>query len=162
MMRSHMKANGLTGWHFTWDRAKTRNGATHGHTKTITLSEHFVRANEESVVLNTILHEIAHAMVGTGHGHNEVWRRQFIALGGNGRTRSQHGGNVQHAWTGKCPAGHDAGAFHRAPLRVRSCGKCSPRFSAANLIDWYQHGRKVAHTAMPDRYVREYLRTARV
>jgi predicted SprT family Zn-dependent metalloprotease len=37
--------------------------------------------NDEAKVKDTILHEIAHALVGAGHGHNHVWKRKCIEIG---------------------------------------------------------------------------------
>lgn len=51
----------------------------------ITLSEIFIKLNTEERVRRTILHEIAHALVGPNHGHNDVWRQKCIEIGGDGR-----------------------------------------------------------------------------
>jgi hypothetical protein len=32
-------------------------------------------------IKNTILHEIAHAIVGENHGHRQVWQEKAIELG---------------------------------------------------------------------------------
>jgi predicted SprT family Zn-dependent metalloprotease len=41
----------------------------------------------------TVRHEIAHLLVGKGHGHGRVWRAICLAIGGDGRRC--HGFNVQ-------------------------------------------------------------------
>ena len=32
-------------------------------------------------IKNTILHEIAHALVGPKHGHNEIWKQKALEIG---------------------------------------------------------------------------------
>lgn len=84
--QGEMFAHGLTqrGWTFAWDRAKQRNGQCDHMAKRITMSSVIVPLTSEEHVRNTILHEIAHALVGPGHGHDSVWRAKHIALGGTG------------------------------------------------------------------------------
>lgn len=42
---------------------------------------------ERSQVMNTMLHEVAHALT-KGDGHGYVWRSLFIRMGGDGQTRN--------------------------------------------------------------------------
>jgi predicted SprT family Zn-dependent metalloprotease len=78
-----MRQHGLTqlGWTFEYDRAVRRFGVCKYRPKVIGLSEHLVRLNGLTEVKDVILHEIAHALVGQGHGHNNVWKRKCIEIG---------------------------------------------------------------------------------
>jgi hypothetical protein len=69
-----MSEHGLSHWHFEFDRAVRRFGFCMYGIRTITLSRKFTLLNSEPEVRNTILHEIAHALVGPNHGHDKVWR----------------------------------------------------------------------------------------
>lgn len=72
----------LNGWTFDWDRAVRRAGCCHHGTKTITLSRPiFTLEENRENARNTLLHEIAHALVGAGEGHGPRWRAQARALG---------------------------------------------------------------------------------
>lgn len=86
LAESEMAWHGLDaqGWTFKWDSARGRNGQTNYTKRTISLSKVLVPLRDESWVRMTIIHEIAHALVGPGHGHGAIWRRKFVELGGDG------------------------------------------------------------------------------
>lgn len=83
LMRHHLKP--LQGWGFKFDRSLTRLGLCNYRNYTISLGTHATEVNSEEQVLLTILHEIAHAIVGGHHGHDEVWRAKAIELGHSGK-----------------------------------------------------------------------------
>lgn len=57
-----------------------------GGEKRIELSGKLVDMNTEERVMRTIIHEVAHALT-EGHGHDAVWKRKCIELGGDGIAR---------------------------------------------------------------------------
>ena len=69
------------GWSFEFDTAKRRFGVCRYGSKRIGLSAPLTNANEEAQVKDTILHEIAHALVGHGHGHDSVWKAKCREIG---------------------------------------------------------------------------------
>jgi len=75
----------LQGWGFDFDRSLTRLGYCSFRNWTIYLGKYATSVNSEEAVLGTILHEIAHALVGSRHGHDEVWRAKAIELGHDGK-----------------------------------------------------------------------------
>lgn len=77
------------GWRFEWHRAATKAGMCHYGPKLITLSRPTLEHRTMDQIKNTILHEVAHALVGIGHGHGNVWRNTFIRIGGNGERTSE-------------------------------------------------------------------------
>jgi len=50
-------------------------------TKVINLSKKLTINEIEDSVIDTILHEIAHALVGSGHGHGKVWINMALSIG---------------------------------------------------------------------------------
>src|SRR6478736_3287909 len=82
-----MREHGLTqrGWTFDWDRAVKRFGVCKHSERSITISRKLTLTNPESEFRSTMIHEIAHALVGGGHGHGPVWRSMHRSLGGNAK-----------------------------------------------------------------------------
>ena len=54
--------------------------------KRIELSKKLVLLNDETRVMRTVLHEIAHALT-EGHGHDRVWKAKCLEIGGDGIAR---------------------------------------------------------------------------
>ena len=46
-----------------------------------TLESNHYQIEDKDVNKDTILHEIAHALVGPSHGHNAIWRRKAREIG---------------------------------------------------------------------------------
>ena len=69
------------GWSFSFDRAKRRAGSCKFSKKEITLARAYAEQEDFKEIKNTILHEIAHALVGPKHGHNEIWRQKALEIG---------------------------------------------------------------------------------
>lgn len=141
--RRLLREHGLEHWSITTDRAKTRAGVCRFAARTISLSSALTRLHDEVEVRDTILHEIAHALVGPSHGHDDVWRAKAMAIGCSGeRTLSTSAPSLEGPWRGECPEGH-AYTRHRRPGRVMSCLRCSPSFDAGALLTWTYQGRRV-------------------
>lgn len=131
-----MQQHGLVGWRFEFDRAKRRFGCCHYTTKTISLSWELVQLNDESRVKNTILHEIAHALVGHRHGHDSVWRRKAREIGCDGnRCYSRNDTEiVKGKYKAVCPQCGYVHHRHRKPKTVKACGVCSRVFDKSRVL----------------------------
>lgn len=104
------------GWTIAWDSARRRSGVCYHRTRTIGFSKPITERVPESEFMDTVAHEIAHALVGPGHGHDAVWRARAIGLGGSGHRTAQATFDPDAPWTGSC--GHGT-VFqrYRAPRR---------------------------------------------
>ena len=123
--RRLLREHGLDDWTIVADRAKTRAGVCRFTKRQIGLSAPLTTLHSEDEVLDTILHEIAHALVGPQHGHDAVWRAKARQIGCSGeRCVSSDSPRVPGDWVGRCSAGHEK-SRHRAPARLMSCGECS-------------------------------------
>src|ERR1700722_17840393 len=76
-----MAQHGLLAWTFAFNRRKSSLGLCLYELRTIELSVFFVIRNPHEEIVDTILHEIAHALVGPGHGHDAVWKRKCQQIG---------------------------------------------------------------------------------
>lgn len=125
------------GWTFEYDNAVRRFGCTHFSTKTITLSKHLVELNEEPRVLNTILHEIAHALAGSGNGHNRYWRNiaRNIGCDGNRLYDSSVVAAPKRKYTGTCPNCSRQVQRHRRDKIA--CGTCCRKFNNNKYDEQY-------------------------
>ena len=79
--------HGLTqqGWRLKFDRSVRRLGQCKYGKKIISLGQYATSVNDEATVRNTILHEIAHALVGYGEGHGPFWKEKAIEIGCDGK-----------------------------------------------------------------------------
>jgi hypothetical protein len=142
LARRLMDYHGLTGWSIGFDNAKTRAGVCRPHRKQVGLSRPLTRLHDDGEVRDTILHEIAHALVGAQYGHDARWRAKALEIGCSGnRCMSSINGAVAADWVGTCRAGHRV-TRHRRPQRVQSCGLCSLEFHPDALFDWTFRGHE--------------------
>jgi len=122
-----MARHGLHDWRFAFNRRKQALGLCVFHRRTIELSSWYVERNPLAEIQDTILHEIAHALVGPGHGHDAVWKRQCLLIG----ARPLRCGNADMPpgrWHGRCPQCAKVYHRHRRPKRLRGwhCRDCGP------------------------------------
>ena len=123
-------------WYFEWDRAKRRMGACHYGPKKITMSPTLVLNAKKEQIEDTILHEVAHAMVGSKYGHGAWWRTVALSIGCNGErchTVSTASGAKYMAPCRGC--GHIFYKFRR-PRRGLSgyrCNKCKTELFFKNV-----------------------------
>jgi len=123
-----MAAHALEGWSFQFDHATRRAGCCHYDTRVISLAQAYARSATEADITDTILHEIAHVLVGQAHGHDAVWQAQARALGCSGR-RCQTGSSLHRA-TSSCVC-RAAGS---AQLSAASAGRSVARVRARCAI----------------------------
>lgn len=97
---------------------------------------------EES--MDTILHEIAHAIAGPRARHGAEWKAVARSLGcstkatSNAKIPAEKKEEI-HKWKGTCPNGHTTFADRLTRKgRTKSCAKCSPRYDARYIFTWEQ------------------------
>jgi len=127
-----MDKHGLHGWTFDFNRAKRQVGVCKYPTRTkpgcIELSMHYCERNDEEDILDTILHEIAHALVGPSHGHDEVWKAKCREIGA--RPERCYDVSVidmpKGKWRANCPCCGREFHRHRRPKTLTGwwCKKC--------------------------------------
>lgn len=135
---------GLTekGWRFDYDTAVRRFGCCKHRRKLITLSYEITKLNSEYEVVDTIRHEIAHALAtmltGRKHGHNYIWKRYCLFVGAD-PTRcydSKIVATPERKYKGTCPNGHVIYRHRLGKVRKSSCAQCSRKYDPRYLFNW--------------------------
>jgi len=113
--------HGLGDWTFRYNKRKRAMGLCVYQRRSIELSLFFAGRNSPEEILDTLLHEIAHALVGPKHGHDGVWKKKCVEIG----ARPQRCGAANMP-RGKWQAG---------------CGQCGKRFDRCQrprvMKGWY-------------------------
>ncbi len=83
LLRSSLDTHGLTNWKIRLNQNPNAPflGLCSHKDKCIILNAHHVDQHPEKELRNTILHEVAHAIVGPGHAHDEVWAAKAKEIG---------------------------------------------------------------------------------
>lgn len=136
LMEEHLGQN-LGGWSLKFDNAKNRLGCCNFTTKTISLSLPLITLNDEDQIKDTILHEIAHALVGPDAKHGIFWKVQCLKIGAKPeRCAEQANVNTPEArYSAPCPnCGHviKRHRMKRGEVVKIACGDCCRK---------YNHGR---------------------
>lgn len=76
-----LRKHGLKDWTFAWARTKRRQGACKFRERRIEIAEFYAKHNPPEKVLDTLLHEIAHALAGPKARHGPVWKAIASKLG---------------------------------------------------------------------------------
>lgn len=141
-----MSEHNLAGWSFGFNSARRQLGVCKEHCKRIELSRHYVLHNPAEHVVDTILHEIAHALVGTKHGHDNVWRSMCRQLGCAPKACDRNVQMPEGNWRAECPSCRRSFTRHRKPgkqygLYCRRCGPVAGSLRFTNVKVAYEKRR---------------------
>lgn len=120
MAAAAFRQHGLSDWTFHLVNAKRRLGACKYGQKRIEISEYHARHNEESSVLDTLFHEIAHALAGPRAKHGPKWKLIAMRLGATPHAceSSDQLAVTPGDWQAKCPACQRVFHKYRQPARL--------------------------------------------
>ena len=79
-----IKTHRLKHWEFKFDHSTRRAGCCNYRDKLISISFELARNASDENIRDTILHEIAHALVGKKHNHDPVWEAKAKEIGCSG------------------------------------------------------------------------------
>jgi predicted SprT family Zn-dependent metalloprotease len=126
-------------WKFEIDNAQQRMGCCQYKRKVISFSKHFIYS-DWSEIEDTLLHEVAHALVGRGHGHDEVWKSMAARLGAKPEacyTDDEVVNSAQHNYLIKCTGCPRKWKRFRLRESVRTgnarCGGCGSELEIFEL-----------------------------
>ncbi len=138
LARDEFAKHGLTNWTFVFDRGITRFGQCKFASRTISMSRQLSEANTEAECLNTLRHEIAHALVGPRVGHGAAWVRKAREIGCDGQARysGTQVATIEGAWIASCKrCGMTSRPSHRRNSKL-CCGKCARLRGEWIPLDW--------------------------
>ena len=129
------------GWTFRWDRARRRFGSCDYGRKQITLSIHLAKLNTLAQCMDTVLHEVAHAIAGQKAGHGPAWKKACRQVGAQPERcyTLDEVNQPLSKYIRYCPCcGHATPLFRRS-RKLYACGKCCKkhnhgRFSSRYLL----------------------------
>ena len=125
----------LSHWNFKFDAAKRRLGVCRHQSRTIGLSVAYLSLATKNEIKDVILHEIAHALVGKGHGHDNVWRNKLIEIGGDGQRLYKGTARVKAKFYGTCPnCGRQIEKHRRTKI---ACGTCCTKYNQGKFNKEY-------------------------
>jgi predicted SprT family Zn-dependent metalloprotease len=135
--RKTMDEHGLYGWGFKYDNAKHRLGLCNYSSHVISMSKSCVESNGMDIIKDVLLHEIAHALVGSGHGHDKVWQAKAIEIGSSGN-RECVGATVKRGkYKYVCDNCEKISYRHRRTQGKMSCGDCCRKYNFGRYTQKY-------------------------
>ena len=84
LARSLLREHGLKRWVFGFDHSTRRAGCCNYQAKRISIALDLAANGSENDIRDTLLHEIAHALVGRRHHHDAVWNTKALEIGASG------------------------------------------------------------------------------
>ena len=108
-----MAKHGLDSWTFGLSDTKRQLGVCKYRKKRIEIAEYYALNSPQESVLDTLPHEIAHAIAGPKAGHGPAWKAVAMRIGGTPRAcdNSDDAAMQPGDWQATCPA--CTKVFHR-------------------------------------------------
>lgn len=134
-----MDAHGLTDWSFGLSVSHRRLGTCFYGRKLIKLSRWHVEHDDMAKVIDTVNHEVAHALVGPGKGHGDEWQAKAVELGAT-PTAKCVGSEMPSTWEARCPSCTMVYRRHRLLARKRDSYYCPDCGRVNGKLTWVRHG----------------------
>jgi predicted SprT family Zn-dependent metalloprotease len=142
LARKLLKTFGLPDWSFRFNKSKVHLGLCKYGPRAIELSRHFVERNAPEMVTDTLLHEIAHALVGPGHGHDAAWKEACARIGARPERLSYEAEMPDGCWQATCGCCGLLHHKHRKPKHMVGwwCARCGP---ALGQLTWHRASKSL-------------------
>lgn len=126
LVQKEMRHHGLLPkWRIAYDNCRTQAGSCRYDTKTLSFARGLIHRASPEEQRQAVLHEIAHALTGRGHNHDQVWRAVALKIGCDGR-RCHDLTLADPTWRFSCTGGcWSRLCYKRAFVRQSpSCSRC--------------------------------------
>lgn len=112
------------GWTWGFNQRRRALGVCKHQEKKLYFSTEFILINPTGVMLDTIKHEIAHALVGPNIGHSVIWKRKALEVGAIPKSCAVGNVSPQGRYVAQCCG--IIRHFHRRPkYDIRVCTRCN-------------------------------------
>ena len=131
LLAKHQAESGLgADWTFGFDLSTVRGGVCRHQERRIDLSVSFCQRATRAEIEDTLLHEIAHAIVGYEHRHDDVWKAKAREIGCTAERCHQVTHTVAR-WVGECGCGKRwfRQRLSRTLRRGALCTRCGGRIA---------------------------------
>ncbi len=124
------------GWTFGFDLSPVRGGVCRHRERRIDLSVSFCLRATRAEIEDTLLHEIAHAIVGYEHRHDDIWKAKAREIGCTAERCHQVTHTVAR-WVGECGCGRRwfRQRLSRTLRRGARCTGCGGRIAWRSNAD---------------------------
>ena len=157
LLHTHELLSGLApGWRFGFETAASRTALCRHRDKTIAMAVSYALRAPWHEIVDTLLQEIAHAIVGPDHKHDRVWKAKAREIG----CTAERCTSLQHSvggWLGRCSTCSRAWTRHRLTAKMRTAasapgaGPASPgNATATEPPPAHARPRPVNNSAPPD------------
>lgn len=122
---AEMAKHGLREWSFAFANTKRRLGACKYRQKRIEIAGYYAEHSPRESVIDTLLHEIAHALAGQKAGHGQEWKVIAVRIGATPKACEKSSDIVVKPgdWQATCPACQTTHHRYRRP-RVLNGYQC--------------------------------------
>jgi len=132
LLHTHELLSGLSpGWRFGFETTASRAAVCRHRDKTIAMALSYALRAPRHEIVDTLLHEIAHAIVGPNHKHDRVWKAKAREIG----CTAERCTSLQHSvggWLGRCTTCSRTWTRHRLTTKMRTraiCPRCRTRLT---------------------------------
>ena len=146
----------LLGWTFGFSDTKRRLGVCKYKHKRIEIARYYAQHSNRESVIDTLLHEIAHAIAGPAARHGPAWKVVAIRLGAKPRACEKSDNVVMEpgVWQAFCPACQTTFHRYRRPMSLTGYRCRCPGRSPLTFEFRGDAKQKARMLAEPDRLIR--------
>jgi predicted SprT family Zn-dependent metalloprotease len=162
LMAHHLSKH--PGWRFQFDQSKRRLGTCNYDLKLITLSQPLTELNPETIIRNTILHEIAHVIAGYEARHGKLWKMIAQSVGARPE-RCTNADSVQlpkGRYIGVCPdCGAEFSLYRKSKILTQGAVHipCKTKPHRGRVSSWLDTYTKKRIPTAPTEFQKWYFRT---
>lgn len=144
-----LRKHNLAGWTFGFADTKRRLGVCKYRQKRIEISAYYALHTPDAAVLDTLLHEIAHAIAGPAARHGPAWKAVAIRLGATPKACDDSPETVVKPgdWQTTCPACQRTHHRYRRPRSLTGY-RCKCR--ARSPLVYEYRGDPARRPTIPD------------